>query len=93
MFEESPPPGPDSRAKVRAALGVAARARPRRPGGRRGARGAPRADRHTIGDHASLGLVIRVGLPEWTGRLKDPEVAQLTSNIVDLLRGSKPKIR
>ena len=39
------------------------------------------------------GLVIRVGLPEWTGRLEDPEVAQITSNIVDLLRGSKPKIR
>ena len=39
------------------------------------------------------GLVIRVGLPEWTQRLEDPEVSQLTSNIVDLLRGAKPKIR
>jgi hypothetical protein len=39
------------------------------------------------------GLLIRVGLPQWTEKLRDPAVAQVTSNIADLLRGVKPKIR
>jgi hypothetical protein len=39
------------------------------------------------------GLVIRVGLPQWTQRLRRPAVAQVTSNIADLLRGAKPRIR
>ena len=39
------------------------------------------------------GLVIRVGLPGWAQRLDDPEVAQLTRNVFDLLRGAEPKIR
>jgi hypothetical protein len=39
------------------------------------------------------GLVIRVGLPEWYARLVDPQVAQATRNIFDLLRGVTPKIR
>jgi hypothetical protein len=39
------------------------------------------------------GLVIRVGLPQWSQRLEDRQVAQITRNIVDLLRGSEPKIR
>ncbi len=39
------------------------------------------------------GTVIRVGLPEWTQRLTDPQVAQVTRNIVDILRGVTPKIR
>ncbi len=39
------------------------------------------------------GLVIRVGLPEWSKRLDDRQVAQITRNIVDLLRGSPTKIR
>jgi hypothetical protein len=39
------------------------------------------------------GLVIRVGLPEWTRRLGEPQIAQVTRNIVDLLRGQEPKIR
>jgi hypothetical protein len=39
------------------------------------------------------GLVIRVGLPQWTQRFKDAEVSQITRNIVDLLRGVEPKIR
>jgi hypothetical protein len=39
------------------------------------------------------GLVIRVGLPQWARRLKEPQVAQVTRNIVDLLRGQEPKIR
>jgi len=39
------------------------------------------------------GLVIRVGLPEWYGKLGEPQVAQATRNIVDLLRKVTPKIR
>jgi hypothetical protein len=39
------------------------------------------------------GLVVRVGLPQWQSRLAEPEIAQVTRNIVDLLRGAKPKIR
>jgi hypothetical protein len=39
------------------------------------------------------GLAIRVGLPQWYARLGNPQVAQATENIVDLLRGVTPKIR
>jgi len=39
------------------------------------------------------GVVIRVGLPEWPQRLDVPEVAQVTHNIVDILRGVEPRIR
>jgi hypothetical protein len=40
------------------------------------------------------GLVIRVGLPEWSQRVvTDPEVAQINRNIVDLLRGVRPRLR
>jgi flagellar hook assembly protein FlgD len=39
------------------------------------------------------GVVIRVGLPEWTARLGDGNVAQVTRNIVDILRGVEPRIR
>jgi len=39
------------------------------------------------------GLVVRVGLPEWPSRLDDPDVAQVTRNIVDLLRGVRPRVR
>jgi hypothetical protein len=43
-----------------------------------------------IGD----GLMIRVGLPQWAERIdEDRQVYQITRNIVDLLRGSEPKIR
>jgi hypothetical protein len=39
------------------------------------------------------GLVIRVGLPEWYAKLGDPNVQQVTYNIIDLLRKVTPKIR
>jgi hypothetical protein len=39
------------------------------------------------------GLVIRVGLAQWAQKLRDPAVAQVTSNIADLLRGATPRIR
>lgn len=39
------------------------------------------------------GTVIRVGLPEWTQKLDDPNVAQVTRNIYDIVRGVQPRIR
>jgi hypothetical protein len=39
------------------------------------------------------GLVIRVGLPEWPQKLKEPQVTQVTLNIADLLRGIRPHIQ
>jgi flagellar hook assembly protein FlgD len=41
------------------------------------------------------GLVVRVGLPEWVDRLgsKDATVEQLTFNVIDLLRGARPRPR
>ena len=40
------------------------------------------------------GLVIRVGLPEWSQRvIADPEVEQINRNIADLLRGVRPRLR
>jgi len=39
------------------------------------------------------GVVIRVGLPEWTSKLQDGNVAQVTRNIVDILRDVEPRIR
>jgi hypothetical protein len=39
------------------------------------------------------GLVIRVGLPQWTEELGRPDVEQVTLNIADLLRGRTPRIR
>jgi hypothetical protein len=44
----------------------------------------------SVGD----GLVIHVGLPQWAARIaEDRQVFQLTRNIVDLLRGTEPRIR
>jgi hypothetical protein len=39
------------------------------------------------------GVVIRVGLPEWTSKLSEPNVAQVTHNIIDILRRVEPRIR
>jgi hypothetical protein len=39
------------------------------------------------------GTVIRVGLPEWPRRLSDPNVSQVTHNIIDILRDVQPRIR
>jgi hypothetical protein len=39
------------------------------------------------------GTVIRVGLPEWPRKLGEPQVAQVTRNIIDILRGVPPRIR
>jgi hypothetical protein len=42
---------------------------------------------------AKKGVVIRIGLPEWYAKLGTPQVAQVTQNVIDLLRGVTPKIR
>ena len=40
------------------------------------------------------GVVIRVGLTEWAQRAgSDPEVAQITRNIADILRRVRPRVR
>jgi hypothetical protein len=40
------------------------------------------------------GLLVRVGLPQWTQKIEDDrQVAQITRNIVDVLRGVEPRIR
>jgi hypothetical protein len=40
------------------------------------------------------GLVVRVGLTDWVPRMRqDREVAQITRNIVDVLRRAKPRVR
>ena len=40
------------------------------------------------------GLFIRIGLPEWSQRvMTDDEVEQINRNIVDLLRGIRPRLR
>ena len=56
----------------------------------------PREERPALSAaQAGRGLVIRVGLPGWGGRLeaRDASVAQITRNIADLLRGVRPRPR
>jgi hypothetical protein len=90
VLEETDQPEGD-RTRLATALGVETAAPEEEPGVPEALPEPPRpalaATR--IGD----GLMIRVGLPEWTQRLEDPEVAQLTANIVDVLRGRRPRPR
>jgi hypothetical protein len=40
------------------------------------------------------GIVVRVGLTGWAARTgQDPEVGQITRNIVDVLRRVRPRVR
>jgi len=89
-FEESVPPAAGSRAEILAAVGQP----PPEPDTEAPA-DAPPEQRHalTASRLGEDGLVIRVGLPEWTQRLGDAEISQITRNIVDLLRGRRPRIR
>jgi hypothetical protein len=89
-FEESAPPEEGGRARVLAALGEP----PPEPDPDAPAEEPLPEERFALtavrlGD----GLVIRVGLPEWLQRLRDPDVSQITRNVVDLLRDVEPKIR
>ena len=100
-FEESAPPEEGGRATVLGAMGVA----PPEPDPDAPADEPPPEARYALtavrlGDSqgtsspgAGEGLLIRVGLPEWSQKLREPQVAQVTRNIIDLLRGQEPKIR
>ncbi len=90
-FEESAPPAEDGKAKLLGAMGVA----PPEPDPEAPADEAPPEARYalTASRIGEKGLVIRVGLPQWAQRLREPQVAQVTRNIIDLLRGQEPKIR
>jgi len=90
-FEESPQPGPDARTRLLAALGEL----PPEPDPEAPADAPLPEERYalTASRLGEKGLVVRVGLPEWTRRLDEPEIAQVTRNIVDLLRGREPQIR
>jgi hypothetical protein len=90
-FEESAPPAEDGKETLLGAMGVA----PPEPDPNAPADEPPPEQRYAltatrVGDE---GLIIRVGLPQWTRRLKEPQIDQVTRNIVDLLRGQEPKIR
>jgi hypothetical protein len=88
-FEESAPPSGDE--KLLAALGEP----PPEPDPNAPADQPAPEERYalTAARMGEKGLLIRVGLPEWPERLDDPDVAQVTSNIVALLRGKTPKFR
>ena len=90
-FEESVPPEEGGKAKLLGAMGVA----PPEPDPEAPADEPPPEARYalTATQLGEKGLIIRVGLPEWTRRLKEPQIDQVTRNIVDLLRGQEPKIR
>jgi N,N-dimethylformamidase beta subunit-like, C-terminal len=53
----------------------------------------PPARPAVVATQVGKGVMIRVGLPEWSGRLQDRQVAQVTHNVADILRKLKPKIR
>lgn len=93
VFEESAARPDDTRARVLAALGQEPtdeqRARAESEG-----KSPPEALAALTLSRFGKGTIIRVGLPEWGERIgKDPEVAQITHNIVDILRGVTPRTR
>jgi hypothetical protein len=89
-FEESDPAAAGGRARLLAALGQP----PPEPEPDAPADAPVPEQRYALtATRLGDGLVIRVGLPEWPQRLREPEVAQLTRNTIDLLRGRTPKIR
>jgi hypothetical protein len=89
-FEESAPPDPDGRARVLVALGEP----PPEPDPEAPPDEPLPEERHALtAMELGKGFVIRVGLPQWTAKLGEQEVAQITRNIADLLRKAPTKIR
>ncbi len=90
-FEESAPPEEGGKATVLGAMGVA----PPEPDPDAPADEPPPEARYALTAIrvGEKGLVIRVGLPQWAQRLREQPVAQVTRNIIDLLRGQEPQIR
>jgi hypothetical protein len=84
-------PRPAARARVLVALGQDVTDAERADAEAKGA--VPREPQPALtATRLNRGLVIRVGLPEWFTR-KDPEVRQITRNIVDILRRVQPRVR
>ena len=90
-FEESVPPEEGGKAKLLGAMGVA----PPEPDPNAPADEPPPEQRYALTAIrlGEKGLIVRVGLPQWTRRLEEPQISQVTRNIIDLLRGQEPKIR
>ena len=90
-FEESAVPEEGGKQTVLGAMGVA----PAEPAPDASSEEPPPESRYALTAIrlGEQGLVIRVGLPQWAQRLDEQPVAQVTRNIVDLLRGQEPKIR
>jgi hypothetical protein len=88
--EESAPPDPDGRARLTVALGEPP---PEPPPDAAPDAPLPEERYALTAVRLGEGLVVRVGLPEWTARLREPEVAQITRNVVDVLRGVEPRFR
>jgi hypothetical protein len=84
-FEESAPP--EGNDKVLAGLGEP----PEEPDPNAPADQPAPEERYALtAIELDKGLVIRVGLPQWMQHLDDPEIQQVTRNIVALVRGRKP---
>jgi flagellar hook capping protein FlgD len=90
VLEESEPPTP-GRGTVLAALGVETAPAAEDQGVPEEL--PPPARPALIATQIGKGTMIRVGLPEWSSRLEDRQVAQVTHNVADILRHLKPKIR
>jgi hypothetical protein len=87
VLEESDPPR-DDRERVLAALGVE-----NASDDEQSTDEAPAPLRPSVvATEVGKGVMIRVGLPEWTQRLGDRQVAQITLNVADLLRRLPAKI-
>jgi flagellar hook assembly protein FlgD len=89
LLEESEPPREAER--LLAALGVETAPQEEQPGVPEAL--PPPALPALAATQLGKGLVIRVGLPEWSARLGDRQVGQITLNIADLVRGAQPRIR
>jgi flagellar hook assembly protein FlgD len=90
-LEETDPPSASGRARLIVALGVETAPEAEEPGVPEEL--PPPARPALAATRIGSGLEIRVGLPQWSQRLGDDQVAQLTHNIVDVLRGVRPRIR
>jgi hypothetical protein len=87
VFEDSDPPQND-RGRILAALGTE-----NASGEEEGTDELPAPLRPALAaTEIGKGVMIRVGLPEWTQRLDDRQVAQITLNIADILRRLPAKI-
>jgi flagellar hook assembly protein FlgD len=88
--EESAPPAAADRIRIVAGVGVEPV-----PEGSEESGALPPEPRPALTQaRLGKGTVIRVGVPGWAGRLgEDPDVDQLTRNVLDILRGTAPKPR